>query len=175
MTVKTTYRTVLVVIALLACTSLYSQRTLFLEVGGSGGLGSINYEKMLSRPMRKVAPDASCGTPDPSRYIISLRAGLGFSPIDKNNGVVLVFPLMGNVIYGLGKHKLEGGLGFAPSVTTRGAFYIKSPLMLGYRYEPSGNNLFFRVNYTPIVGWWFDYQWQHWAGFSIGYKLKTRE
>lgn len=162
---------ILLVFVLWSTSVVAQSRSIFLELGGSGGLGSINYEKVLLRPMREAPPDASCGTPDPARYIITLRAGLGFSPIDKNNGAVLVFPVMGNIIFGHRAHKLEGGIGLAPSVTTRGSFYIKSPLMVGYRFEPYSNNLFFRVSYTPIIGWWLDYQWQHWAGISIGYRL----
>ncbi len=147
-------------------------RNIFLEIGGSGGLGSFNYEKPLW-----VASDYGpkfrdiCGSPPYTPYYFSWRFGFSLSPIDKNNGIVLVFPAMVNWIYGCGKHRLEIGAGLAPSVTTTGSFYIKSPLVVGYRFEPKDRKWFLRAGYTPIVGWLVDYQWQHWAGVSVGFKF----
>ncbi|MCK6639315.1 MAG: hypothetical protein L6Q81_04455 [Bacteroidia bacterium] len=147
-------------------------RNLFLELGGSGGLGSINFEKTLWDPASNKPVRDNCGGYPPIRHTFTWRAGFSVTPVDKNNGVVLIFPLMANVVYGFKAHKLEAGAGMAPSITTKGSWYIKTPLALGYRYEPDGKQLFYRVTYTPIVGWLVDYNWQHWAGISIGYKLK---
>lgn len=150
-------------------------RTIFLELGGSGGLGSINYEKPLWIPS-DYGPKLrdNCGSPPHSGYFLSWRFGFSLTPVDKNNGVALVFPVMMNWIYGCGNHKLEVGAGLASTITTKGSFYFKSPLVLGYRFEPKDKHLFMRIGYTPIVGWWFDRQWQHWAGISIGYKLQSK-
>ncbi len=147
------------------------EKNIFLELGGSGGLGSINYERTLwdVQGQRKIRDN--CGGKPIAKHVFTWRAGFGTSPIDKNNGWVLVFPAMVNVVYGLGNHKLEAGAGIALSVTTKGGFYMKSPAMIGYRFSPEDKRYFLRVNYTPIIGWWFDYQWQHWAGISLGYHL----
>lgn len=156
-----------------------AQRTIFLEVGGSGGLGSVNYEYMFPLSVRPVRAHTGFEDDDGiSKFQFTFRAGIGTSPIDKNNGWVLVFPTMLNCIYGkhTNPHRLEFGAGLAPSITTTlGGAYIKSPLMLGYRYAPEDKRIFLRVDYTPIFGWLVDVQWQHWFGVSVGYTLKARE
>lgn len=149
------------------------QRNIFLELAGSGGLGSINLEKPLWIPSDYgMARRDNCGPLKHSSYFLGWRFGFSLSPIDRNNGVALIFPVMINWIYGCGNHKLEIGAGLAPTVTTRLSLYVKSPLLLGYRFEPSDKRWFARVSYTPIVGWLVDYQWQHWGGVSIGYHLQ---
>ncbi len=174
MKIHFTYRTFLIVTLLLASLASRAQttRNLYFELGGSGGLASINFEKPLWVPS-DYGPKFRdmCGSPPHSGYYFGWRFGFSMTPIDKNNGVALIFPVMVNWIYGCGKHKLELGAGLAPAVTTKAAFYIKSPLVLGYRFEPKDKKWFARVSYTPIVGWLVDYQWQHWAGISLGYKL----
>jgi len=150
-------------------------RDVFLELGGSGGLGSVNYEKWRPpAPVKRGGPYGHEG-PDPKPWWIGIRCGIGASPIDKNNGWVAVFPVMGSILFEpyRSSHALEISAGFAPSVTTKGAFFIKSPLALGYRYWPDDEDkkIFFRATYTPIFAWLVDVQWQHWFGISIGYKL----
>jgi hypothetical protein len=165
-------RTFFLAVLLISFCDLRSQgKYIHLELGGSGGLGSINLEWKLRAFQTRDSYHEFDAQVIRDKSWITLRAGIGGSPIDKNNGVVLVFPVMVNFIAGLSPHKFEIGGGLAPSVTTKGSFYIKSPLMVGYRFEPNGKNFFFRASYTPIVGWWFDYQWQHWAGISFGIKL----
>lgn len=143
-------------------------RNIFLELGGSGGLGSVNYEWM------KIPENSKNDSTDVSAWARGVRLGTGFTPVDKNNGIVIVVPVMGTLIYHKNKspHGVEIGAGLAPSITTKGSWYVKSPLALGYRYEAADRKFFYRVTYTPIVGWLVDYNWQHWAGISIGYKLK---
>lgn len=155
------------------CASLHAQyKGMFLELGGSGGLGSINYEHTLWDPASHQPVRDNCGGYPPIRHTFTWRAGISATPIDKNNGVVLIFPVMANMIYGLGTHKVEAGTGVALSITTKGSWYIKSPVMIGYRFEPPTSKLFFRVNYTPIFGWLVDVNWQHWAGISLGYRFE---
>ena len=163
------YTTIVVMLTL--CGFCRAQtRQVFLELGGSGGLGSINLEKPLFIAPRS-APRDNCGPLNPVWYSFTWRLGLGASPIDRNNGWVVVFPAMVNMVYGVYSHRVEFGAGFAPSITTKGSFFVKSPLMLGYRFQPPGKKLFYRVSYTPIFAWLVDVQWQHWAGVSIGYNF----
>ena len=160
---------------LLSHHSLSAQdKYLFLEIGGSGGLGSINYERFFPPKIRNhTGWDGDDGV-SPFRW--TWRSGFSLSPIDRNNGWVIIFPNMFNLIYGdnNSSHKFEVGAGFAPSITTKGAFFIKSPLSVGYRYQRQNKPLFFRVNYTPIVAWLLDFQWQHWAGISVGYRFALK-
>lgn len=145
----------------------------FLELGGSGGLGSMNYEKWI--PLKPHRHTGLYGHDCPEPYLrYTLRGGIGLTPVDKNNGWVVVLPLMANIVYGqeADRHRIEIGAGIAPSFTTKGNWYIKSPLFLGYRWQPNDKRMFIRAGYTPIVGWLVDFQWQHWAGISIGYNLQ---
>lgn len=163
----------LVILLLITSHLIHAQeRNVFLEIGGSGGLGSINYEKTIWL----IGQNQKHNTMElkPSlKWKLTFRVGLGTSPIDKNNGWVLVFPTMANLVYGdaTKAHKLEIGTGLAPSLTTKGTAYVKSPVLLGYRFEPVDKLWFMRISYTPIFAWLVDLQWQHWAGISVGIKL----
>jgi len=147
------------------------QRDIFLELGGSGGIASINYEHFFKKCFFNHTDGSGDDGASPFRY--SMRYGFSTTPVDKNNGWVLVFPTLMNLVYGNPQqpHRLEIGAGLAPSVTTKGSFYIKSPLFIGYRFQPVEKKIFLRAGYTPIVGWLVDFQWQHWAGISLGYNI----
>jgi hypothetical protein len=135
-------------------------RGVFLELGGSGGLGSINYEKSF----------LNFG----NNGMLTWRAGLSFSPIDKNNGTAIIFPVMVNAVVGKSKHKFEAGIGQGPTITTKGNFFTRMPLAFCYRYQNPGKSFYLRAGYTPIVSYIVDFQWQHWAGVSFGYAFNTK-
>lgn len=137
----------------------FGQKAIFLELGGNGGLASINYEMPV---LKNLESD------------FNLRFGFSMSPVDKNNGNVLVFPVMFNGTLGK-KHAFEYGIGQTFSVTTKGAFFIMGIAQAGYRYNFSSKPLFLRVNYTPIISYILDFQWQHWGGVSIGYYFGRTE
>lgn len=131
-------------------------KSLYIELGGSGGFGSFNYESTF-------------GEGYVSRWMF--RAGISGTFIDKNNGAVFIFPVMIHWVYGK-NHGLDLGIGQALSITTRGKLFLRTPLSIGYRLEPESSRFFYRVSYTPIVSYLVDFQWEHWGGISIGYKLK---
>ncbi len=135
------------------------RKSVFLEIAGSGGMGSINYEKLLCK-----------------RNNIEYTGRLGFSiaPIDKNNGIGLVFPFMLNSLIGKHSHKLELGIGQGLTVTTKGSFFLLTIPTIGYRYQNETKNMFYRVTYTPLISYLFDFQMQQWAGISIGYTLNNK-
>ncbi len=126
------------------------------ELAGSGGLYSINYEKIF------VNEDV---------HKFNYRLGLSFVPIDANNGFIMIFPIMLHYVYGNSNHKIDFGLGQTFSITTKGNFFIMMPLSLGYRYEPKDNDYYWRFSYTPIVSYLFGFQYQNWAGITYGLKL----
>jgi len=134
------------------------QNTVYIELAGSGGFGSFNFEWNFK-------------TKDQFRWM--LRTGISGTYIDKNNGAALIFPVMVHGVYGK-KHCLDIGIGQSLSVTTRGGFFVRAPISIGYRLEPKGKRIFYRVSYTPIVSYLVDFQWENWAGVSIGYKLNPR-
>ncbi len=135
------------------------QRTIFLELGGSAGLESFNYEKEF-----KSINNLSL------RY----RSGFSYAPIDKNNGSSLIFPLMIHGLIGKKNHKLELGFGQGITITTRLHFFSLTTPAIGYRFESPESNWIFRASYTPLISYLIDFQYQHWAGLSVGYKLKSK-
>jgi hypothetical protein len=138
-----------------------SQRYISLEVGGAGGLGSINFEKEFHKS-------------EQLRFIF--RTGFSFIPIDRNNGNSLIFPQMVHAVYGKKSHHIDFGIGLAPSFTTRFAgAYIRAPLSLGYRFEAKDKKHVWRVAYTPLTSFLFDFQWEHWAGITYAYKLGQKK
>lgn len=132
----------------------------YLELAGSGGLGSLNVEKKFHSS---------------ARLDWNWRVGFSLAPIDKNNGVGLVFPLMVHMVYGKTAHKLDLGAGQGLTLTTKGNFFLLAPLSLGYRYQPSNKKLIFRIAYTPLISYIYNFQMQQWAGFSIGLQLKGKK
>lgn len=132
-------------------------KNIYLELGGSGGVGSINYEQQFYRS---------------TQVQLYWRAGFSVAPIDRNNGTGLVFPVMVHLTYGNAAHKLDAGLGQGITLTTKGKFFSLTTAAVGYRLEPVNSRLFFRFSYTPLISYLVDFQVQHWAGISIGYHLK---
>jgi hypothetical protein len=132
------------------------QRTIFLELGGSAGLASFNYEKEF-----KSYPNLS----------LRFRSGFSYAPIDKNNGSSLISPLMIQGLIGKKNHKLELGIGQGITITTRLHFFSLTTPAIGYRFESPESNWIFRASYTPLISYLIDFQYQHWAGLSVGFKL----
>jgi hypothetical protein len=132
------------------------QSAAYFELGGSGGLASVNYERyvIMDQPWQ-----------------LTWSAGFSVAPIDKNNGTNLVFPLMVHGLYGKQQNWLEMGLGQGISITTRGAFFPVTIAALGYRRNWQERPFYFRVTYTPLISYIIDFQWRHWAGMSIGYRF----
>lgn len=137
-----------------------AEQALYLELGGSGGLGSVNYERVF-REGRTVA--------------WAWRAGFSLAPIDRNNGTALVFPVMAHALVGRSAHRLDIGLGQGLTVTTRGSAFARATTTLGYRYAPSDGRFFGRLAYTPILSYLVDRQIEHWGGLTLGYRLPTPE
>ncbi len=131
---------------------------LSFELAGSGGLASLNYERSFHK--------------NDSRKFL-WRTGFSLAPIDKNNGVVLVFPLMVHGVFGASKHKLDVGIGQTISISTKAAFFILLPTSIGYRLEPSDKRYYWRFAYTPIFSYLIDFQMQQWGGIAFGYRLKN--
>ncbi len=131
-----------------------SRKSIFLELAGSAGLGSLNFEHHF---FRKGVME------------LTWRAGISIAPIDRNNGTAIIFPLLINALVGPKSHKLEVGIGQGLTITTKGNPFALTTGVLGYRYQAEDQSFFYRLSYTPLISYLVDFQWQHWAGASIGY------
>ena len=143
-----------------AQSDLKKRSSVFFELAGSGGFGSINYERtFFKKPTTEL----------------NWRVGLSWTPIDSNNGSAIILPIMIHSNFGKKNHKLELGIGQGITFTTKGSYFILGTASLGYRYQSDEKPWFFRATYTPLISYLFDRQWQHWAGVSIGYTLNSKK
>lgn len=136
------------------------QTQFFFELAGSGGLGSFNIEKEFAQK---------------NKVQFTYRAGISFSPIDKNNGSAIIFPLMVNAIIGEPKHQFEAGIGQGLTITTKGSAFALATGALGYRHQIKESRMFYRLTYTPLISYLIDTQIQHWAGVSLGFVLEKNK
>lgn len=118
-----------------------NKRNIFLELGGSGGFFSINYEKML-------------------KEVVGLRVGVGLA------AYALSFPITINILTNpKSNHHIEIGGGIIIlSVGERSG--ITSTLNIGYRYQPKKAGLLLKLSYSPIF---FEDENLNWFGLGIGY------
>ncbi len=141
--------------------SAQAVRHISLEVGGVGGFGALSYEREV---LKKGA------------FRMDLRFGFSFVPVDANNGSALIFPVLAHGLIGNGQHQLDLGIGQALTVTTKGSLFVLMPASIGYRFSPGkgkvdGCRLYLRPAYTPLISYLLDFQWQHWAGLTIGLRI----
>ncbi|MEM1218553.1 MAG: hypothetical protein AAGH79_06560 [Bacteroidota bacterium] len=130
-----------------------------VEALGTGGLGSFSYEQQFMGYAKGQ---------------LSWRVGLSAFPIDQNTGTVLVFPLILQGQHGQKWLRLEYGVGQTPSITTRGAFFMRASGLLGLRLERESSPWIVRASYTPLISYLIDFQFEHWGGLSVGYRLQKK-
>lgn len=150
------------------------ERSLSFELAGSGGFGSINFEKNIYLKSENEPIVDELMSPKKIGFKLDMRYGFSFTPVDKNNGVVLIFPIMLHAVKSKGNHGLDMGLGQTVSITTRGRFFIMMPASIGYRFQPLDKKYYLRFSYTPIISYLIDFQYQHWGGITFGYRLKSK-
>lgn len=142
-----------------------ARNNIFVEAGGAGGYGSVNYERILMAA---------------KNVTIAVRAGLGSYHLtdyaNQFNPDVLI-PLSVNACYGKNHRvELDAGETFASIVqgdrkeskpARRNTFHTF--FSVGYRYHKSKGGINFRCAYTPIIE--RNRYYRHWAGISIGYSF----
>jgi hypothetical protein len=140
-------------------TSISNQ--VFLEVGGLGVYGSVNYERFILKNKN-----------------VGVRAGLStynFVDFNGNFNPDLVLPY--GVSYFKGnRYKLEVGIGqTVTSVVTideeswgpKRTYRVHGNFTIGFRYQKKEKGLIFRCAYSPMIQ---DYsKYKNWALISIGY------
>lgn len=135
---------------------------LYVELLGSGGILSVNYERMLGADW-------------------ALRAGIGW--IGATGGTVeptvvyLGAPLLVEYLgIGTANHHLELGLGLVPTLTLgdekHAHLVIDTPPVIavgvvGYRYQRPDGGFMLRAGFTPLVGGG-DVGFSPWPGLSLG-------
>lgn len=127
------------------------KNSLYLEVGGSGLIYSINYDRVLQ-----------------DRF--SVRAGVAMYGQDG-----YFIPVVGNYLLGKGNSRLELGLGVSIMSIEFGFFdseeqvsRIIGTASFAYRYQKAGGGIFGKAGFTPLFG---EAGLLPWFGASIGYTL----
>ncbi|CAH0994650.1 hypothetical protein EMA8858_00762 [Emticicia aquatica] len=141
---------------------------IYLEAFGTGGYGSVNYERVLFHQKNKQYPKLNVG----------LRVGVSTLHLRDFEGKFnpdLIFPVSINAFYGK-IHHLEVGLGQTISnvvQTNTSTFTIErkttlsSNFTVGYRYQKNKRGPIFRLNYSPIIS--TNKVYNNWFGLSVGY------
>jgi hypothetical protein len=142
-----------------------ASNSIYLEAGGAGGYGSLNYERACYRK---------------KNVLLALRIGAGIYHLNDYTTTFnpdILIPLAINSCYGK-SHKLELGLGQTLATIVRAGetdfkpkrvLNFHSNFSIGYRYQKKTSGLFLRCAYTPIIE--FNRYFRHWAGISIGYSF----
>ena len=162
-------KTLLSVLCLFLTCFLFAQgRSLFLEVGGNGGLGSVNFDSRFNKTEKGLG----------------YRVGFGFIPptysFADSRPSIWTVPVGLNYLIGGQRHYLETGLGityyFFKGTTSgvwgihendKGNGFVFIP-SAGYRYAPDGKAFQGRLFASPLINSaGASFYW----GFSVGYKF----
>ena len=140
---------------------------IFLEIGGLGGIGSINYQHDIALN---------------DHLAIGFRGGLGtvhLMDYRRKFNPDLIVPLSVQMLYGR-IHRIEMGIGQTIAnypvadlkrlpIHTR-ATHFSTTFSAGYRFDHPQTRLFYRCTYTPYVE--KNKHFKHWGALSIGYAFK---
>lgn len=133
----------------------FKKNTIYLEAGGNGLFGSVNYERQLAK--------------EPG---FGVRVGVGFYT---ENAFYLTIPIGINYLFKLNNNNsfIEGGLGvtfarvngnLSSNYYSRGDGFNSFIPSIGYRKQ-TAKNLMFRFSLTPVIN---NYGFVPWAGVSFG-------
>ena len=142
-----------------------ADHSIYLEIGGAGGYGAINYEQVFFKKKE-----------------LSLAGRVGISTYhikDFNHkfNPDIILPLTFKILYGK-NHKAELGAGEIFTATIHAAETNLKPkrkanlhthFSIGYRYQRSKGGIMAGVSYTPVIE--FNHAVKHWAAVSIGYSF----
>ncbi len=134
----------------------FVRNNIYLEAGGNGLFGSINYERQLA-----------------TQPGFGIRLGVGFHSenmfyLTIPVGIVYLLNLTGDKSFidaGLGAtwSRIEGKL-FQSSISNKGEDFVSFIPSIGYRHQTK-QNLMWRISITPIV---YKHGLVPWTGLSIG-------
>lgn len=129
----------------------------FAELGGHGGVYSLNYEN-------RFAPH--------TRARFNWTAGFSLLPL--SGRAVVDFPVGLNVVMGKTKHKLEIGTSQVLILDLGGGKggTIRGNVRIGYRYEKPGSRSYWLFSYSPFYSYVHNLQYDNWFGAAWGFYLK---
>lgn len=138
---------------------------IYLELAGTGGYGSVNYERVILKR---------------NNFGLTGRLGLStyhFKDFEDKVNPDLIIPFSIHGYYGR-KSKIEIGFGQTianivhaefPEFSIKRKTDFHTHFCIGYRYQRINGGFTFRCVYTPIIE--FNRYFRHWAGCSVGYSF----
>ena len=142
-------------------TKTTKRNAVYVELGGIGGLYSLNYDRILTS----------------KKYVLSGRIGISIGQTLTNN-LSVTFPMELNaLIFNKTPHHLEMGIGLAPYIDNSKQFELYSSFRIGYRYQNfKKRGVIFGAGFTPMKELISENEISHnpisfmpWAGISLGY------
>ena len=148
-----------------------ARNALYVELGGSGGVASMNYERRISAARLRIGA---------AQWSVDDLLGGGSESY-------LIIPLTVSSVRGSGRHHLEtgGGVGFGRYSQTSSLDDTKSSDsfvtlsgIIGYRFQKPGSGFLFRAVFTPMYGLgdedvaWPQRGFYPLAGISFGYAFR---
>lgn len=136
----------------------YARNTIFFELGGNGGIYSINYDRIFIIKHLKF----------------SIRAGMSFFvfKLEENKPIKIQysprFPIQLNLLIGKRNNYFVVGYGGTPywyndqSIT--GAFFPN----IGYRYQRDEGGTFYKIEFSPCIFDEGEYTFIPWGSLGIG-------
>jgi hypothetical protein len=144
-------------------TNYIAQNSIYIEAGGIGGYGSLNYERIIFiKEKLKIGMRIGVSTYNLTDYTIK------FNPD-------IIIPIAINGVYG-NKHKIVVGFGQTvsniveanrPNWEPKRKTNLHGNFTIGYRYQKDTGGIMVSCGYTPIIEFYNSYR--HWAGILIGY------
>lgn len=145
-----------VMFLLLLSSSLSAQRLwehyTYGEIGGTGGLYSFGWEGVVQN---------------------TTAVQVGISAIPADGELIFTVPAVVKYVHGKTLHRPEIGLGLGTSVVNRTGLkgFVRGIGLIGWRYQAVDSRWCYRAFYSPLISFLTDFQWQHWGGFGISYRL----
>jgi hypothetical protein len=144
-----------------SCQGSY-KNALFLELGGNGYYGSLNYERANSK---------------------GITARIGFFCLNPKD--LFILPVTIGKVFGAGKHHFEiaGGVVFArngdEAISNTGSIekFLYLTGFVGYRYQVMNQRFFFRAGFTPLWELYDNFidespgPFYPWGGIGGGYRF----
>ncbi len=139
---------------------------IYLEGGGAGAYGSINYEYLFKTI---------------NHLKLSTRIGLStyrLKDYTEKFNPDFIIPITLNVYYGI-RHHIDLGLG--PTITSivyanhetyqpqRRTLANNTNLFIGYRYQKEDNKVMFKIGYAPIIEQ--NHLFRNWYLLAFGYSF----
>lgn len=145
----------LLLFSMMFCTLSYGQsdfsettrNNAYVEILGNGGIYSVNYERIV---VEHFALRLGFG--------VAKTVNLFFSDTNDKTTIIAV-PVLGSLLFGERKSKLELGAGFlfghknvksASGNSKTGSAIFDLTGVVGYRYQPSSGGFLFRIGITPF-------------------------